>query len=59
MKIIITNPEALKAEREKLIQEAEEVIKQQERSCLRYCKKLCTIRNKIIRINRKMGIDGE
>jgi hypothetical protein len=57
MKIVITNPERLKAEREELIDEAMELIAQQERSCIRYCKKLCTIRNRILRISRKLEGD--
>lgn len=59
MKIKIQSPEQLKSEREQLIENAIDLIYRQERSCIRYCKALCTIRNKLIRINRQLGVDYE
>lgn len=55
MKIIIQTPEQLKSERERLIDEAMDMIQQQERSCHRYWTKLLTIRNKIAKISEKLG----
>lgn len=55
MKLIIQTPEQLRSERDKLVQEAMDIIEQQERSCIRYCKRLCTIRNRLLRITRQIG----
>ena len=55
MQITIHQPRELKSEREKLIQEALELIERQERSCLRYRRELQTIRNKIKAITLEIG----
>lgn len=55
MKISIISPETLQSERTKLINEAVEIVKQQERSCARYAMKLALLRNRIRKIESKLG----
>jgi hypothetical protein len=55
MKISIISPQALKSERERLIQQAIELMLRQERSSIRYAKAMVTLRNKIERISKQLG----
>lgn len=55
MKIRIVTHEELEAERTKLLCEAVEVIKKQERSCARFALKLAIIRNKVRVLEKKLG----
>lgn len=55
MFINITSPEELKSERAKLLIQTVDLIKQQQRSCLRYAQKLQAIKNKILKLEKQIG----
>ena len=55
MKIVVETPKHLKSERVALANELIELLRQQQRSCLRYANKMQTIRNKLERIDNKLN----